>query len=155
LDIQCPTREAGRVGSSIQNQAVKKRGYLRQLVEGAKRSSSSVKETLLAAQGAVFLPSFKLGRIVVSNSGAGQSGSFQMAGGGNDWTQDNIFGLLEEFLMLLDSLDATLYPDDADPSHSDSIFQALCGDDSLNGVQSQMGDWTALNIPSIGGAPSA
>ena len=143
------------MGSRIEIQSVKKRGYLRQLVEGAKRTSATLKETLLAAQAAVYAPSFKMGRIVVSQSGSGQSGSFQMAGSGNDWTQDNIFGMLEEFLELLESLDAATYPDDADPAHTDALFVALCGDDSLAGISQQQSDWTGLNIPSIGGVPYA
>ena len=142
------------MGSRIEIQSVKKRGYLRQLAEGAKATSSTLKETLLAAQAAVFAPSFKMGRIVVSNSGGGQSGSFQMSGTGNDWTQDNIFGMIEEFLGLLESLDAATYPDDGDKAHTDALFQAMSADDSFSGITQQLGDWTGLNFPTIGGIPA-
>jgi hypothetical protein len=143
------------VGSQIEIQSIKKRGYLRQLCLGAKATSSTLFDTLVAAQSAVWQSSFKVGRIIISQSGSGQSGSFQMNGGGNDWTQDNIFGMVEEFLQLLATIDATVYPDDGSNASTDALFAQMCADDSLAGITSQLGDWTGLNIPSIGGIPSA
>ena len=74
---------------------------------------------------------------------------------GQEWTQDNIFGVLEEFLELLESLDPAAYPDDGQTASSDTLFQQMCADDSLAGVRTQSGDWTGLNVPSIGGVPAA
>ncbi len=143
------------MGSRIEIQSVKKRGYLDDIVQGAITNSSTVIESLRAAKKAVYLPSFKNGRIVVSQSGSGQSGSFQMSGSGNDWTQDNIAGMIMEFIELYQTLDPVAYPDLAMPASSNAIYAAMCADDSLGGITQQQGDWTTLNVPSIGGVPSA
>ena len=139
----------------IQIQSVKKCGYLRQLAEGAKATASTFKDALLAAQASVFLPSFKTGRIVVSNSGGGQSGSFQMSGSGNDWTQDNIFGLIEEFLVMVEQADPVTYPDDGDPTHTDALRALIAGNIQLGnvpefGITKAGGDFTLLYIPVFG-----
>lgn len=136
----------------VQIQTVKKIGYLRQIAEGAKLTASTLKEALLAAQKGVYSPTFQKGRIVVSQSGSGQSGSFQMAGGGNDWTQDNIFGVIEEFIQLLDYTVAAGTPDAADADLIDALFAQMV--ENLNtgnvpqiGVRTQMGDFSGLNFP--------
>lgn len=147
------------MGSRIEIQSVKKRGFLRQLCEAAKKNSDTLHDTLVAAQAAVNSPTFQKGRIVLSQSGSGQSGSFiHMAG--QEWTQDNIFGLCEEFLELLYfytnlNTAAPLLPDDAQPASTDALFRAMITDDELAGVTSQLGDWTGLNVPSIGGVPAS
>ena len=133
-------------------QTAKKIGYLRQIAEGAKTTASTLKAALVAAQAAVWLPSFKQGRILVSQSGSGQSGSFQMAGGGNDWTQDNIFGLLEEFIQLADFTIAAGTPDGSDDALIDALFAQMVenintGNVPQIGVRTQMGDFSGLNFP--------
>lgn len=139
--------------------ATKKCFYLRQITEGAKTTSSTVRAALLAAQAAVFLPSFKNGRIVVSNSGGGQSGSFQMAGAGNEWTQDNIAGMLEEFLQMLEAADPVLLPDDADPTHTeairDNLAQNIMAGNVPEGVTHMGGDFTLIGFPNLGTSTGA
>jgi hypothetical protein len=128
--------------------------YLRQIAEGAKATASTLKEATLAAQKAVFLPSFKTGRIVVSNSGGGQSGSFQMAGSGNEWTQDNIAGLIEEFLQMIAAADPVLLPDDGTEAHTEALRAAIAANimagNVPQGVTSTMGDFTLLGFPQYG-----
>jgi hypothetical protein len=139
---------------AIQIQSVKKCAYLRQIAEGAKRGVSTLKDALLAAQGQVYQPSFQLGRIVVSTSGSGQSGSFQMVGGGNDWTQDNIFGLLEEFIQLLDLTVSQGTPDGDDPATVTALFEQMVvniqtGNVPQTSIRTQMGDFSGLNWPAV------
>ena len=137
---------------AVQIQAVKKCGYLRQIAEGAKKTASTLKETLLAAQAGVNSPTFSKGRLVVSQSGSGQSGSFQMAGGGNDWTQDNIFGLIEEFIQLLDWTVDQGTPDAADAATIDALLAQMIeniqtGNVPQTSIRTQMGDFSGLNFP--------
>lgn len=149
-------------GARIQIQSVKKRGYLRQLCQGAVNTGLPILTTLQNAQTAAFSPTFQKGRIVVHQSGSGQSGSFEVRSAGAEWTQDNIFGLIEEFIDLYYTViaqgndDGTPLPnDDGTPANTNTIFQAMRTDDSLAGVTSQLGDWTGLNVPSLGGVPNA
>jgi hypothetical protein len=137
-------------------QAVKKRGFLRQIAEGAKRSAATLRESLLAAQGAVFTANFQKGRLLVSTSGSGQSGSFEIGVPGKEFTQDNVFGMIEEFIELLDCVVAQgLAVDSAEPGDIDTLFTAMTDDDSLQGIREQLGDYTSLNVPSIGGVPTS
>jgi hypothetical protein len=142
------------MGAGVQIQAIKKCGYLRQIAEGAKAIASTLKDAILAAQRSVYSPTFQKGRIVVSQSGSGQAGSFQMAGMGNDWTQDNIFGLLEEFLQMVEAADPVLYPDDSDPAHTDALRAQIAGNimagNVPQGVRQTQGDFTLINIPIFG-----
>ena len=138
----------------IQIQAIKKCGYLRQLAEGAKLTTATLKETLLAAQKSVNSPTFVKGRIVVSQSGSGQSGSFQMGGTGNDWTQDNIHGLIEELLQMLEITDPVALPDDAVPAHTENLRANLAYNimqgNVPQGVTAVQGDFTLLYLPVFG-----
>jgi hypothetical protein len=156
-------------GSRIQIQSVKKRAVLRQLCQGAIKTGTSLQQTLVNFQAAIFSPTFQKGRIVVHQSGSGQSGSFQMGSNDAEWTQDNLFGLTEEFLSLYDTIQNNYWntgtytlpngqPLPADDGTQDSInawMQAMFLDDSLQGQTEQMGDWTGLNVPSLGGVPNA
>lgn len=125
-----------------------KRGFLRQIAQSAIANSLTLGEAILAAQGAVYTPSFQQGRLLVSTSGSGQSASFEIAVNGKDFTQDTIFAMLEEFL---DVLTATCtqygYSDDANPVNTEIIRAAMCQSDSLRGIRSQMLDVSGLNYP--------
>lgn len=137
-------------------QAILKQGFLRQIAEGAKRNASTVRESLLAAQAAVFSPNFQKGRLLVSTSGSGQSGSFEIGVMGKAWTQENVFGLTEELIHVLDdTLAGGLAVDTAAPADTDALFAAMIEDDRLVGVREQLGDYTGLNVPSFGGIPGA
>lgn len=129
--------------AGIRIQSVKKRGFLRQIVEGARSASLTLKAALLNAQSSVFSPTFKTGRIVISQSGAGQSGSFLMPGDTVEWSQDNVFGLIEELLELHD----TVVAGGTSADDLDALFNAMCADDSMIGVRSSMGDFTTLRFP--------
>lgn len=129
--------------------AVKKRGFLRQMAEQAKRTASTLKETLVAAQGGHFVSTFQRGRLVVSQSGAGQSGSFEMGVTGKEWTQDNVFALIEELIELCDfTIASQALTDDGTPANTDTLMQAMFADDMLQGIRSSLGDFTSLRITS-------
>ena len=138
----------------IQIQAVKKCGYLRQIAAGAKNNSSSLKDAIAAVQAQVYSPTFQKGRLVVSQSGSGQSGSFQISGGGNDWTPDNIFGLCEELLQMCEAADPVLLPDDGNPTNTenlrDNIAQNIMAGNVPDAVRATQGDFTLLYIPVFG-----
>jgi hypothetical protein len=133
---------------AIQIQAIKRRAFLRQMAEQAKRTASTLKETLVAAQGGQFVSTFAKGRLVVSQSGSGQSGSFQMEVAGSEWTQSNIFGLIEELIELCEYVcTAQALTDDASPANTDAIFQAMIADVSMNPSRVQYGDYTLIGVP--------
>ena len=138
----------------VQIQAIKKCGYLRQIAEGAKSTTITLKAALLGVQKGVYSPTFQKGRIVVSQSGSGQAGSFQISGADNTWTQDNIFGLCEELLMMVEAADPVLYPDDADPTHTDALRAQIAANVMMGNipetVRSIGSDFTLLNIPVFG-----
>ena len=129
------------VGNRIS--ALKARAFLRQIAEGAKASSLPLKQALINAQSSVNSPTFQKGRIVVSQSGSGQSGSFAFSPTGSEWTQDNIFALTEELLWLHDAA----VTNGASADDADALFTAMCADSSLQGVRSTYGDFTALRYP--------
>ena len=136
--------------ASIRIQAVKKFGFIRQIAEAAKVVSKPLAQTLIASQAAVNSPTFSKGRIVISQSGSGQSGSFLIPTNGVEWTQYNIFGLLEEFLQITEQLVAGGMTDDGDPANTDLLRAAIV--DAYNsgnvpeyGVREQMGDFSMLN----------
>jgi len=136
-------------------QAVTKRGFLRQVAEGAKRSASTLRESLIAAQAQVYTANFQKGRLLVSTSGSGQSGSFEIGIQGKDFTQVNVFSMFEELIEILDSVIAQgLSADTSIPADTDALFTVMCQDDRLVGVTSEMGDYTSLNVPSMGGLPT-
>jgi hypothetical protein len=133
-------------------QAVKKRGFLRQIAEGAKRAAASLKESLVAGQANCFSANFQRGRLLVSTSGSGQSGSFEIAVQGKEFTQDNVFALFEELIEVLDDVIAQgLGADTAQPADTDALVAVMFNDDRLRGIRSEMGDYTSLNVPSVGG----
>lgn len=156
-------------GSRIQIQSVKERGVLRQICQGAIKTGTPLQQALLNFQSAIYGPAFQKGRIIVHQSGSGQSSSFQIGGDGSEWTQDNLFGFSEELLGLYDGIlnnfwqtGPFLLPngdpipnDDGSPPATNAWMQAMFLDDSLAGQTQQMGDWTGLNVPSLGGIPNA
>lgn len=137
-------------------QAEIRRGFLRQIAQGAINGSATLGDTLLSFQASIYTPSFSKGRLLVSTSGNGQHGSFEMGVHGKQFTQENIFALSEQFLGILqDTLDQNLAVDTGIQSDTLNLFKVMCQDDRLVGVRTQQGDYTGLNIPSIGGVPNA
>jgi hypothetical protein len=145
---------------AVQIQAIKKCGFLRQMVAQARAAAATLSETLLAAQSGHFVNTFQRGRLVVSQQGGGQSGSFEIGMQGKEWTQDNVFGLVEELLQMLEARIAAGTPDgSADPELA-TIQAALIQDINAglfpqSGVTQQLGDFSGLNFPatSIGAGP--
>lgn len=136
-------------------QAVKKRGFLRQIAEGAKSAGSTLREALIGSQAQVFSANFQRGRLLVSTSGSGQSGSFEIGVQGKEFTQDNVFALIEEQIEILDEIVAAgLAVDSADKADIDALVNVMFQDDRLVGVRSEMTDVTSLNVPSLGGIPA-
>lgn len=131
----------------IRIQSEIKRAYLRQIAEGAKSSSTSLRTALIAVQASIINDTFKKGRVVVSTSGNGQSVSFALGNGG--FTQDVVAGLTEEFIEVLDDTVAgNLATNGTTPATIDTLFTAMCDDDRLRGVRQQLGDFTGLRFQS-------
>jgi hypothetical protein len=143
------------VGAFIRIQAVKKRAFLNQVAQGAIASASTLTDALNQVQSQVYGQSFRTGRIVISQSGSGQSGSYQMNVTGAEWTQDNIFGLTQELIELIPITIANAasqtppvtLADDGEKPSTLALIAAMNQDDSLIGVTEQHGDFTALRYP--------
>jgi hypothetical protein len=142
------------MGAGVQIMAVKKCGYLRQVCAGAVSTASTLHDALTAVQAQVYSPTFQKGRIVVSQSGSGQAGTFQISGGGNDWTPDNIFGLCEELLQMLEAADPVLLPDLGTAASTEALRENLVYNimqgNVPSGVTVTQGDFTLLYIPVFG-----
>ncbi len=136
-------------------QAIKRRGILRQIAEGAKASTATLREALLAFQSQIFSPNFQKGRLLVSTSGSGQSGSFEIGVQGKEFTQDNVFAAAEEFIEILDEAcaAASLDPGDAAPANTDAIFAAMVADDRLQTIRQRGSDYTLLGFPQAAPIP--
>jgi hypothetical protein len=134
--------------------SVKKCGYLRQIAAGAILTTSTFHDATQSLQAQVYSPTFQKGRIVVHQSGSGQAGSFALSGGGNDWTQDNIFGLTEEILMMLEAADPVMFPDIATQASTNALriqlaYNFMSGN-VPDAVKVLQGDFTLLYIPVFG-----
>ncbi len=128
--------------------AIKKRGFLRQIAERAKSSAQTLREALLATQRGRFTVNMEGGRLLVSTSGSGQSGSFEIGVQGKEWTQDNVFGLIEQLIEVLDdTVTDEIAIDGPDLATIDALFAAMCLDDRLRRISQQQGDFTSLNFP--------
>lgn len=121
-----------------------KRGFLRQIVEGSKKAGCTLRNSLLAFQAAIATDSFKLGKILISTSGSGQSGSFEIGVVGKQFTPENVFALSEEFLATLDAIIADGAVDGTTAEALDVLFTTMSG--QMRGVRSQMGDFSCLNV---------
>ena len=122
---------------------------LRQLAEGAKKTASTFKDTLLAFQAAITdQGSFRRGKILISTSGSGQSSSFQMGTLGQQLIPENWTAMSEEFFDILDdTLGAFALTDDGTPGATDNIFNAMKQDSRLYGVTSTGLDVTLIGMP--------
>jgi hypothetical protein len=136
------------VGSGSSIRAEIRRGYLRQIAAGAKSTASTLGEALLAVQGQIFTSNFQRGRLLVSTSGSGQSGSFEISMQGREFTQSNVFAMIEEFLEILsDTLINGLAVDSGVGSDTDNLFLVMCEDDRLRGVKTRGADVTLIGTP--------
>jgi hypothetical protein len=146
------------VGNSIPIKAEIKRGFLRQICAGAKANAATLGEALLGFQAAIFTANFQRGKILVSTSGSGQSGSFEIGMNGKGFTQENVFGMAEQFLTLLsvavDPANGNL-PDTGLPADTDALFAYMSADDLFQAVTEQLGDWSNLNTYATGTAAGA
>lgn len=122
-----------------------KRGFLRQIAEGAK-PSRTLREVLLAFQAQIFSPTFKTGRIYLSTSGSGQAASFAIPSAG--FSQEQIFALSEEFLDILDFAISCGATDEAGEEATNTLFATMCDDDRLQGVREVQHDHAMLRFPS-------
>lgn len=132
-------------------QAVVKQGFLRQIAEGAKKGSATLKESLLAAQAAVFSSNFQRGRLLVSTSGSGQAGSFEIGVQGKQFTPENVFALFEEMLQILDdTVNAGLAADTGESADTDGLYTQMLADDRLQGITERGLDVTLIGTPRWG-----
>jgi hypothetical protein len=136
------------VGNEVPISGIKKRGFLDEIANGAKKTASTLEEAIRAVKSAIgSQPNFQRGKILVSTSGSGQSGSFEIGMAGKEWTQDNVFAMCQQFLEILKDAVAAGIPDAADSDAIDSLYAAMADDDRLRGVRTQMGDFSGLNFP--------
>ena len=129
----------------IRIQSETKRAILRQIAVGSRNAATPLKDALIAVQGKATDAAFLTGRLLVSTSGNGQSASFQISTAG--FTQDVFVGLTEELINILDDAVAAGSTDDGTPASVDALFTTMCGDDRLQGVRVQHGDFTSLRFP--------
>lgn len=126
-----------------------KRGFLRQIVEGSKRVNVTLRASLLAFQAAIYTPNFQRGRILISTSGSGQSGSFEIGVSGKQFTQENVFALSEDFISILDEAESAGAVDGITPEILDLLFSIMVSTDRMRGIRTQMGDFTGLSAPNM------
>lgn len=143
---------------AVRIQSIKKCGFLRQMAQQAVTAAATLGDTLLAAQSGHFVNTFQRGRLVVSQQGGGQSGSFEIGMQGKEWTQDNVFGLIEELLQMLATRVAAGSVDDATatPTLRDLLIQDInAGLFPQSGVREQLLDVSGLNFPAtaLGAGP--
>jgi hypothetical protein len=133
--------------------AAKKRALLRQiLLVGAVTSASTVNAALLDFQTSLNEQSFQRGRQYSSTSGNGQSASYKGGGPWEQWSQENLFAVSEEFfdiLALTLSSNAALV-DDGQTASTQAIFAAMLYDDRLHTVIRRGLDVTLLGFPQVG-----
>lgn len=135
----------------VQIPAENKCGYLRKVAKVAKANAWTLKESLEAAADGIYSPTFLKGRIVISQSGSGQSGSFQIGDLGG-WSQQTVAALNEFLIQLLDCTVEQGTPDNSDPDLIDALFAAMVwnlktGNVPQIGIREQMGDFSGLNFP--------
>ena len=140
--------------------AIKKRGILRQIVEGAVTAKIKVSEALLAFQSSINSPSFRQGQVLINTSGNGQSASFEIGMQGREYTRETVFAASEEFFDILDDAlangpvdpitKAPLLVDDAAEASTRAIFAAMRADDRLQTVNRRSSDFTLLGFPQTG-----
>ena len=115
-------------------------------------SSLTVANALLAFQSSVNEINFQKGRIYSSTSGSGQHASFSMIGSGTSWTQENVFGMSEEFFgIYYDAMVNTPgLVDDGQMASTTAIFLAMLADDRLQTITRRGLDSTLLGFPQVG-----
>lgn len=147
---------------AVRIQSIKKCGFLRAIVRQAIASASTLKDTLAAAADGMFVnTSFAKGKLMVSNSGGGQSGSFEISLPDKEWTQENVFALIEELTQMTDTRIAAGSTDDGQPASTNALLAALIQDINAglfpqSGVRTQIGDFSGLNFPAtqLGAGPT-
>ncbi len=130
-----------------------KRGQLRQiLLASAIANAWTVALALFNFQSSVNEINFQKGRTYSSTSGAGQHASFQMVGSGTCWTQENVFGMSEEFFEIYYAAMANTpgLADNGQPASTTAIFMAMIADDRLQTVTRRGLDATLLGFPQVG-----
>ena len=132
--------------------AIKKRGILRQIVEGAVTAKLKVCEALLAFQSSINSPSFRQGQVLVNTSGNGQSASFEIGMQGREYTRETVFAASEEFFDILECAlgNTPGLVDDAAEASTRAIFMAMRADDRLQTVNRRSSDFTLLGFPQTG-----
>ena len=136
-----------------------KRALLRSLWRAAQASSTTLREALDGFQQTPF-NTLSSGQILVSAGGGGYHSALKIPALSDQLTQEQVWAFSEEMLnVFYDSISnlALQTPPviaDVGGSFDQQIFQVMIFDDRLQGVRSQRGDWTGLNVPSIGGVPA-
>lgn len=132
------------MSADVRIPSINKRDFLDEIAQGAKLSSSTLEEAIRAVKIAVHTKTYQQGKIIVSTSGSGQSGSFEI---NSLWNPVTVKGMLQEFLEILRDVKAAGAIDSADPDAIDTLYTTMCEDDRLRGIRRHMGDFSGLNFP--------
>ena len=134
-----------------------KRGFLRQIYAACAPTATYLGDALVNFQNQIFSPNFQRGRLLLSTSGSGQSGSFVMPNLGAQFTQDQIFAMAEEFCQIYTDVVAALKaatpgfdPKADDDTSEPTVFNTMLLDDRLQGVRREQGDHTLIRFPTFG-----
>jgi hypothetical protein len=148
-----------------------KRAILRSLWRAAQSAALPLLTALEGFQNTGW-STLQSGQILVSGSGAGYSSSLKVPNVATDQiTQENFLALSEAFLnvyyqAVFDLLKSASPSDTTEAIYAlmqagsysltdQQIFASMIESDYMQGIREQLGDWTGLNIPSLGGIPSA
>jgi len=125
-------------------QASIRRGFLRSLYNQAVANAASLQEALQGFQDSCFT-GVKTGRILVNSSGTGSSVSFEIPGIVRGYTQEQVFGLAQDFREIYTDAVAALSAAGADGSDT-SIFAAMMADDRMQSITRVRDSFTLLNL---------
>lgn len=125
-------------------QASIRRGFLRSLYNQAVANAASLQEALQGFQDGCFT-AVRTGRLIVNSSGTGHSSSFEIPGIVRGFTQDQVFGLSEDFLQIYTDTVAALSAASADGSDA-SVFAAMLADDRMQSITRVRDSFTLLNL---------
>jgi hypothetical protein len=128
-----------------QLQAEIKRGFLRALARQCATLGATLSTVLASFQDSTF-DQIKTGAILVSSSGGGYSGTFDIGAIGKQMAPDQIFALSEELLTCYDEAVATLAaqtPAVTSPTDA-QILSTMLASDRLQRVTSVRSDYMLL-----------
>jgi hypothetical protein len=136
--------------------AAKRRGFLRCIVLNANAAAVPLPDALNTFQLGIF-GNVQSGRLISSVGASGKSTAFKTPA--NDFSEDELFDLAEQFQAILNDAFATLQannvalPQDV-VDQNQLLFNTMLEDDRLATITSKRTDFTLIRFPSLGTGPS-